>query len=81
VIVGTVKKSMAAMASENVCHRWAGSAALGARLIQRETVISDTSKPEPLQLTVDPRCTPSGILPEWKINLRTWGEILRPGKK
>ena len=49
MIVGTVKKSMAAMASgwlrKNVCHRWAGSGALGARLIERETVTSDTSNP------------------------------------
>ncbi len=46
VSVGTVKKSVAAMASRwfrrKVSHRWAGSGALGARRSHRETVGSDT---------------------------------------
>jgi hypothetical protein len=49
VSVGTVKKSMAAMASRwfrrNVSQRPAGSGILGARRSQRETVASDKSNP------------------------------------
>jgi hypothetical protein len=49
VIVGTVKKSIAAMASRwfrrKVSQRWTGWEALGARRSQRETVGSDTWKP------------------------------------
>jgi hypothetical protein len=49
VSVGTVKKSMAAMASrwfrKNVSHRWARSGVRGIRRSHRETVGSDISKP------------------------------------
>jgi hypothetical protein len=49
VIVGTVKKSIAAMAvrwfRRNVNQRWPGSMALGTRRSHRETVGSDTSNP------------------------------------
>jgi hypothetical protein len=49
VTVGTVKKSMAAMASRwlrtKASQRLAGSGALGPRFIQREIVLSETSQP------------------------------------
>src|ERR1039457_1509510 len=49
VNVGTVKKSIAAIASRwlhrNAAHRLAGSGLLGALRIQRRTVRSETSKP------------------------------------
>jgi hypothetical protein len=49
VIVGTVNKSMAAIASRwflrKVSQRLAGSGSLGARFIQREMVLSESSKP------------------------------------
>jgi hypothetical protein len=49
VTVGTAKKSTAAIASRWLCRkvrqRCAASLSLGARLIQRETVRSETSKP------------------------------------
>src|ERR1017187_4209654 len=49
VNVGTVKKSIAAIASRwlhrNAAHRLAGSGLLGAFRIQRRTVRSETSKP------------------------------------
>src|SRR5262249_22583238 len=49
VRVGTVKESTAAIASRwlrrNVSQRWLGSAILGARRIQRETLRSEISKP------------------------------------
>jgi hypothetical protein len=49
VSVGTVKKSIAAMASRwflrNVSHRFTGSGFLGARRIHRETLLSERSKP------------------------------------
>src|SRR5580700_11909221 len=49
VSVGTVKKSIAAMASRwflrNVSHRFTGCGSLGARRIHRETLLSETSKP------------------------------------
>src|ERR1039458_10084672 len=49
VSVGTVKKSIAAMASRwfrrNVSQRFATSGGLGARRSHRETVVSDRSKP------------------------------------
>ena len=49
VSVGTVKKSIAAMASrwllKNAAHRVAGSGFLGALRIQRKTVRSERSKP------------------------------------
>jgi len=49
VIVGTVNKSMAAIASRwfrrKASQRLAGSGSLGARFIQREMVLSERSKP------------------------------------
>jgi hypothetical protein len=49
VTLGTAKKSTAAIASRWLCRkvrqRGAASLSLGARLIQRETVRSETSKP------------------------------------
>src|SRR5215469_7161085 len=49
VTVGTVKKSIAAMASRwlrrKVSQRLDGSGSLKARFIQREMVLSETSKP------------------------------------
>src|SRR6266853_6666470 len=49
VIVGTVKKSMAAIASRwfrrKASQRLAQSGSLGARFIQREMVLSESSKP------------------------------------
>ena len=49
MIVGTVNKSMAAIASRwfrrKASQRLAGSESLGARLIQREMVLSERSKP------------------------------------
>src|SRR5260370_20500412 len=49
VSVGTVKKSIAAMASRwflrNVSQRFAESGSLGARRIHRETLLSERSKP------------------------------------
>src|SRR6266550_8970797 len=49
VIVGAVKKSMAAIASRwfrrNASQRLARSGSLGARFIQREIVLSESSKP------------------------------------
>ena len=49
VTVGTVKKSIAAITSRWLCRkasqRLAGSGSLGARFIQREIVLSETSKP------------------------------------
>jgi hypothetical protein len=49
VTVGTVKKSIAAIASRwfrrEASHRWAESDSLGARFIRRETVLSERSKP------------------------------------
>jgi hypothetical protein len=51
VSVGTVKKSIAAMASRwflrKVSHRFTGSGPLGARRIHRETLFSDRSKAFP----------------------------------
>jgi hypothetical protein len=48
-MVGTVKKSIAAIASRWLCrkasHRFADSGSFGARRIQRETVLSQTSNP------------------------------------
>jgi hypothetical protein len=48
VSVGTVKKSIAAMASRwflrNVSHRFTESGSLGARRIHRETVLSERSE-------------------------------------
>ena len=56
VSVGTVKKSIAAMASRwflrNVSHRFTGSGSLGARRIHRETLLSETWK---LNLSSSPR--------------------------
>jgi len=53
--VGTVKKSIAGMASRlflrNVNHRFTGSGSLGARRIDCETLLSETSKPS---LTISP---------------------------
>ena len=47
--VGTVKKSIAAIASrwlfKNAVHRFAGSVCLGAFRIQRSTVLSEISEP------------------------------------
>jgi hypothetical protein len=66
VSVGTVKKSIAAMASQwflrNVSHRFTGSGSLGARRIHRETLLSETSKPSYQKFAVNARRSPGRIL-------------------
>jgi hypothetical protein len=66
VIVGAVKKSMAAMASRwfrrKTSQRLVRSGSLGARFIQREMVLSERSKPKHEELAMDARGAPSWIL-------------------
>ena len=63
VSVGTVKKSIAAMASRwflrNVSQRFTRSASFGARRIHRETLLIETQLE---QFAVNTRCSPGGIL-------------------
>src|ERR1700693_2021116 len=76
VIVGTVKKSIAAIASRwfrrKASQRLAGSGSLGARFIQREIVLSERSKPS-MRISPCIRGAPqvgfSATI--WKINSRT----------
>src|ERR1700694_1901857 len=76
VIVGTVKKSIAAIASRwfrrKASQRLAGSGSLGARFIQREIVLSERSKPSMRSspwIRGAPQVGFSATI--WKINSRT----------
>src|SRR5487761_52160 len=65
-MVGTVKKSIAAIASRwlrrNASQRLAGSGSRAARRIQREMARSETSKPQHEKFAVDARRSPGRIL-------------------
>src|SRR5258708_24025260 len=66
VSVGTVKKSIAAIASRwllrNVSHRFIGSGFLGARQIHRETLLFREIETQLEQLAMNARRSPSWIL-------------------
>src|SRR5882762_5783035 len=66
VSVGTVKKSIAAMASRwflrNVSHRFTGSGFLGARRIHRETLLFREIETQLAQFAVNTRCSSGRIL-------------------
>src|SRR6516164_1986010 len=84
VTVGTVKKSIAAMASRwlrrKVSQRLDGSGSLEARFIQREMVLSETSKPSMRSspwMRGAPQLGFSAII--WKMRSRTsFGACLLP---
>ena len=63
--VGTAKKSIAAIASRwlrrNASQRLTGSGFLGARFIQREIVLSETSKPS-VERAMNAWCSPGLVL-------------------